>query len=174
MTSEKQNLFTIISIMTTISMMASPENWMYFLHTNPPPGSDFEEGERRFAIMVFYRERGQVPSSMEEVLGDHEIVKIIENMKTNMRNMITGAASSPGQNRVESESNKWKEEERREREKQANMHRAGMTIKARMEPAQEGTVDELAKRYNKSKSEIRRLKRDGLLHTLQQCECDLT
>lgn len=33
-------------------------------------------------------------------------------------------------------------------------------------PAVEGTVSELAAKYNKSKSEIRRLKAEGLLHTL--------
>lgn len=40
-------------------------------------------------------------------------------------------------------------------------------FKAMSQPAPEGTVSELAERYGKSKSEIRKLKRDGQLHTLE-------
>jgi len=40
-------------------------------------------------------------------------------------------------------------------------------FKAMNHPAPEGTVAELSERYGKSKSEIRKLKRDGQLHTLE-------
>lgn len=40
-------------------------------------------------------------------------------------------------------------------------------FKAMSQPAPEGTVTELSERYEKSKSEIRKLKKDGQLHTLE-------
>lgn len=40
-------------------------------------------------------------------------------------------------------------------------------FKAMSQSAPEGTVAELSERYGKSKSEIRKLKRDGQLHTLE-------
>ena len=42
------------------------------------------------------------------------------------------------------------------------------SFKSMSKPAPEGTVAELAARYNKSLGEIRKLKRDGLLHTLTE------
>lgn len=45
---------------------------------------------------------------------------------------------------------------------------AANNFRAMNNPAPEGTVAELAAKYGKSKSEIRRLKASGLLHTLEQ------
>ena len=52
----------------------------------------------------------------------------------------------------------------------AKADQVSKSFKAMSKPAPEGTVAELAARYNKSLSEIRKLKRDGLLHTLTEQE----
>lgn len=56
------------------------------------------------------------------------------------------------------------------------LHRENSTLAARQQfnsqhqPAPEGTVKELAAKYGKSIGEIRKLKAEGLLHTLNQSE----
>lgn len=155
------------SLFTTISMMANPAKWIFFLNKNPVSGDD-KYFSQCFDVMVFWQTHRRLPLSLDEIYRDQEVISSIENMKTNMRRMLLDAVNSELQAEISAEAQKWQKRQAEEAARQRNMLHAGITIKERMKPAQEGTVAELAEKYGKSKSEIRRLKREGLLHTLEE------
>lgn len=92
----------------------------------------------------------------ENEIFNEEMDSLLEQLKNHVKIAF--------QNAINQEEKRWiNESKREEKEKSVKVMNS---FKSMSKPAPEGTVAELAARYNKSLSEIRKLKRDGLLHTL--------
>ena len=92
----------------------------------------------------------------ENEIFNEEIDSLLEQLKNHVKIAFQNAINQEEKRLIN-------ESKREEKEKSVKVMNS---FKSMSKPAPEGTVAELAARYNKSLSEIRKLKRDGLLHTL--------
>ena len=110
--------------------------------------------DREISIAIYHREYGKLPT--EEDLSDALVVENLNKLKNALRTIINRAVSNLERLGAE----------RSLREAKVAFNNAANNFKAMSKPAPEGTVDELAKKYNVSKSHIRMLKRENRLHEL--------
>jgi|SRR5690606_31730957 len=103
-------------------------------------------------LIGFYRTHGRLPENLEELQACEKSNKFLENTRNFFRTALQNAASDAASMLA-----------REAEEQRCKTHVQFLNLN---KPAPEGTVAELAERYGKSKSEIRRLKAAGLLHTL--------
>ncbi|MBX9838183.1 MAG: hypothetical protein K2X69_07675 [Silvanigrellaceae bacterium] len=92
----------------------------------------------------------------ENEIFNEEMDSLLEQLKNHVKIAFQNAINQEEKRLIN-------ESKREEKEKSVKVMNS---FKSMSKPAPEGTVAELAARYNKSLSEIRKLKRDGLLHTL--------
>lgn len=154
----------------TISDASKAEHWAFILHGHY---------DLPLAHAFYQTAFGKVAPEGVDPSTYNEVKKGIENTKQVIRNNIQRALDPVGYARKmqQKEQNLMREFEARERESRRR-YREQKEAEERAEkekrdafnaqhaPAPEGTVKELAARYGKSLSEIRRLKAAGELHTL--------
>lgn len=105
---------------------------------------------------LFYEKNNREPESLDDLLGNF--------WQARLDDVIAAVKIRIGLRLIKQDQmNHFRESHRKLQEQQALRDRLAKTNK----PDPMGTVDELAKKFNKSKSEIRRLKAEGLLHTLE-------
>lgn len=124
--------------------------------TQPDGFAPFLSGmyDREISIAIYHREYGKLPT--EEDLSDALVVANLDKLKNTLRDIINRAI-----NNISS-----LEKEKALREAKVAFNNAANNFKSMSKPAPEGTVDELAKKHNVSKSHIRMLKRENRLHEL--------
>lgn len=115
--------------------------------------------DRRLSMMTFYRETVGYAKS-EEDLKNSVVVEKVENIKRVFRSLIQGA--------IDAEERQEKNQKDREAEAKAKIDFENLAARLRQsnKPHPMGTVDELAKKFGVSKSEVRRRKSDGTLGEL--------
>lgn len=107
--------------------------------------------DHEIQVALFYRHYSRLPGTLEELSSD-EISKLgLERLKNSYRHILNKAL-------LEEEKRLFKEA----------AEKARNAFKAMHSQAPEGSVKELAAKYNKSISEIRRMKAEGRLHELSK------
>jgi hypothetical protein len=115
-----------------------------------------DRNQREIMAMCFYQSHRRVPNEGEDFMVDPVAVDAYERLKNFTRGVVQ---------------NIFDEAERQDRAEALQQQRQAMeTLQIRLRtsnaPHPEGTVAELAARFNVSKSEIRRRKADGTLNEL--------
>lgn len=110
--------------------------------------------DRIIGMAAFTKDHDRLPT--EEELSGEFVVKFLENMKRVIRADLQNAINAIDRNLKSAD----------KAEKLHNARVVAEGFKAMSVPAPEGTVDELCKKYNVSKSHVRTLKREGRLHEL--------
>lgn len=115
-----------------------------------------EDYQVMLKAVMFYEKNNREPESFDDLIGDFWQARLDE--------VITAVKIRIGLRLIrQTQMNQFRESHRKLQEQQALRDRLAKTNK----PDPMGTVDELAKKFNKSKSDIRKLKAAGLLHTLE-------
>lgn len=109
------------------------------------------------AVVAFEREHEKMPETFEHALNDEKAKEGLERMKQFWRNRLERALTHEAR----------QEELRMRREHEAKVAKVSAAFKDMNKPAPEGTVKELAAKYGKSISEIRRMKAEGRLSELE-------
>jgi hypothetical protein len=112
--------------------------------------------DHEIRLAGFHRENQRLPSSMEELNSDPKASIVLERMKNIFRNLLKNAINAAAREEAQAEVRRQKQAFNEMKNKFNAMHK----------PAPEGTIRELAAKYNKSIGEICRLKAEGRLHEL--------
>lgn len=156
---KKKAALSVAGRFTALSELGDPANWAMYLRRNPEPGSAEEIAQLAMRNVSFWREHGRDATNEEELLNDSATCDSHAKMQANMRMILALSAEN-----VFSESGT---NTTTPKPKTSSVSAATTaSIKKSMAPAPEGTVSQLAEKYNKSKSEIRKLKREGRLAEL--------
>jgi len=131
-----------------LTIMGDYENHFYQIVT--------DEYEFQIKVALYKHNHSQLPESEEILMSDEATSRHYESLKDLLRSKIQKAFDA-----LADEHSKIKE-----REDRYNARQVSHSFRSMNKPAPEGTVDELAKKFNVSKSQIRTLKREGRLHEL--------
>lgn len=139
---DHSKMFVGMSAMGAAFMLSTPEEAQ--IATFVLLGKYDEE----IRLFLYWRDKGQLPQKPEEILVD-QYTEQLEKLKSVIRLKINNIF-----NRAERQ-----DQQERVLQRQALVHQ----MKQRSQPHRAGTVDELSKRYNVSKSQIRRLRTENRL-----------
>lgn len=155
---EQQEKPTFSTVMVALSMFGAT------MSTNPTEkGTAIANlitgvNDKYMHVLAFHQENGELPETFEQAATDPKAMQKVENMKNFWRNIMQDVFSEAA-----------RQEERRMRaEHEAQTAKVNAAFKNMNKPAPEGTVKELAAKYGKSLSEIRRLKAENRLHELAE------
>lgn len=119
--------------------------------------TDIHDTELRCSIFLF---QYKTHPEFHEQINTPEMDDLLEQLKLKIKNLV-GVALNIDTRREE------RHQYLADKQKKAQQaYDTKKSFEAMHKPAPEGTVDEIAKRFNVSKSEVRRLKREGKLSEL--------
>ena len=144
----REKTLTIATVLTGFSLVSE-----VFSDTEGVKIGSFLAGlyDHEIQLSLFYRHYSRIPSTIEELSSDETSKMGLERLKDSYRHALNRALL---------------EEEKRFLAEAAE--KAKTAFKAMHSQAPEGSVKELAAKYNKSISEIRRMKAEGRLHELSE------
>lgn len=165
----------LTAISALSNMTTGPEKWPFILK------GFYDEV---LAVAFYYTYHTELPGTLKIAIDSPHAQRGIENTKRHLRNMIEAALDPVGyaakqaarerdmerdfMKRMEDFERKRRYDHRRARaDREAEDKAKRDSFNSQHKPAPEGTVKELAAKYGKSLGEIRRLKAEGLLHTLE-------
>jgi len=105
---------------------------------------------------MFFHVHGREPQSQEELEADESSLLILNNLKRYLRNTVQGV--------INDEARRIEREQKAEAARMAE--RVNKGFREMNKPAPEGTVRELAEKFNAPISQIRKLKAENRLHEL--------
>lgn len=123
-----------------------------------------DEYEFEIKVALYKHNHSKLPESEEILMSDEVTVKHYESTKDFLRSKVQQVFDD-----LAEEHSKIKEREDRYNARQ-NARHVSHSFRSMNKPAPEGTVDELAKKFNVSKSHIRTLKREGRLNELVESQ----
>lgn len=165
----------LTAISSLSNLTTGPEKWPFILK------GYFDEV---LAVAFYYTYHAELPGTLKIAVESEHAKRGIENTKAHLRNTIEAALDPAGYKakqdarerelerdfvkRMEDFDRKRRFDHRRmHAEREATEKAKRDSFNSQHKPAPEGTVKELAAKYGKSLGEIRRLKAEGLLHTLE-------
>lgn len=154
---KKEDVLNVSARFTVLSELSDPANWWKYLLVEVEPDSYQEVVQTAFANMVYWKIHGRDATSIAELEADETTRDKVALMLANMRmilSMDAGHTDEPSTGGTV------------RRNDIGDVTHMAAKVKTSMKPAPEGTVAELAEKYDKSKSEIRKLKREGRLTEL--------